>query len=112
MPQALSFLLIHIVFSTKDRLPILDATVRPALQSPGATRIHHPLEHRGSTQMTSAGFNRRLRKTACPVVSKGHGAQCPHDPIRSRRSRRRELFIANEASRFFLPLIPKKTEDA
>jgi IS30 family transposase len=30
--------------------------------------------------MTSAGFNRRMRKTACPVVWKGHGAQspCPH----------------------------------
>ncbi len=30
--------------------------------------------------MTSAGFNRRMRKTACPVVWKGHGAKspCPH----------------------------------
>ncbi len=30
--------------------------------------------------MTSAGFNRRMRKTACPVVWKGHGAEspCPH----------------------------------
>ena len=30
--------------------------------------------------MTSAGFNRRMRKTACPVVGKGHGAKspCPH----------------------------------
>jgi hypothetical protein len=30
--------------------------------------------------MTSAGFNRRMRKTACPVVWKGRGAKspCPH----------------------------------
>jgi hypothetical protein len=27
--------------------------------------------------MTSAGFNRRMRKTACPVVWKGCGAQSP-----------------------------------
>jgi hypothetical protein len=35
--------------------------------------------------MTFAGFNRRMRKTACPVVWKGHGAKspCPH-PILSR----------------------------
>ncbi len=34
--------------------------------------------------MTFAGFNRRMRKTACPVVWKGHGAKspCPH-PIMS-----------------------------
>jgi len=31
MPQSLSYLLTHIVFSTKDRAPVLDATVRPAL---------------------------------------------------------------------------------
>ena len=27
--------------------------------------------------MTFAGFNRRMRKTACPVVWKGHGAKSP-----------------------------------
>ena len=27
--------------------------------------------------MTTALFNRRMRKTACPVVWKGHGAQSP-----------------------------------
>jgi hypothetical protein len=27
--------------------------------------------------MTSAGFNRRMRKTACPVVWKEHGAKSP-----------------------------------
>ncbi len=33
--------------------------------------------------MTSAGFNRRMRKTACPVVWKGCGAQSPQPhPIR------------------------------
>ena len=31
MPQSLSFLLIHVVFSTKDRFPVLDAAVRPGL---------------------------------------------------------------------------------
>jgi putative transposase len=31
MPQSLSYLLIHIVFSTKDRVPLLDSAVRPDL---------------------------------------------------------------------------------
>jgi hypothetical protein len=29
------------------------------------------------TQVTGACFNRRMRKTARPVVWKGHGAQSP-----------------------------------
>ena len=34
--------------------------------------------------MTSAGFNRRMRKTACPVVWKGCEAQSPQPhPIMS-----------------------------
>lgn len=37
MPQSLSYLLTHIVFSTKDRAPILDSTVRPALHAYLAT---------------------------------------------------------------------------
>lgn len=37
MPQSLSFLLIHVVVSTKDRAPVLDATVRPALHAYLAT---------------------------------------------------------------------------
>lgn len=37
MPQSLSFLLVHIVFSTKDRAPVLDGTVRPALHAYLAT---------------------------------------------------------------------------
>ncbi|NJM09786.1 MAG: IS200/IS605 family transposase [Bdellovibrionaceae bacterium] len=37
MPQSLSYLLTHIVFSTKDRAPVLDATVRPALHAYLAT---------------------------------------------------------------------------
>jgi len=37
MPQSLSFLLIHIVFSTKDREPVLDVAVRPALHAYLAT---------------------------------------------------------------------------
>lgn len=37
MPQSLSFLLIHIIFSTKDRAPVLDSAVRPALHAYLAT---------------------------------------------------------------------------
>ena len=37
MPQSLAFLLIHIVFSTKNRAPVLDAAVRPALHAYLAT---------------------------------------------------------------------------
>jgi REP element-mobilizing transposase RayT len=37
MPQSLSYLLTHIVFSTKDRAPVLDAAVRPALHAYLAT---------------------------------------------------------------------------
>ena len=33
MPQSLSYLLVHIVFSTKDRAPLLDFSVRPALHT-------------------------------------------------------------------------------
>src|SRR5258708_2299257 len=37
MPQSLSFLLIHIVFSTKDRAPLLNPEIRPDLHSYLAT---------------------------------------------------------------------------
>jgi REP element-mobilizing transposase RayT len=37
MPQSLSYLLTHIVFSTKDRASVLDATVRPVLHAYLAT---------------------------------------------------------------------------
>ena len=37
MPQSLSYLLTHIVFSTKDRAPVLEAAVRPALYADLAT---------------------------------------------------------------------------
>jgi REP element-mobilizing transposase RayT len=37
MPQSLSYLLIHIVFSTKDRAPVLDASIHPALHAYLAT---------------------------------------------------------------------------
>jgi putative transposase len=37
MPQSLSYLLVHIVFSTKDRAPNLDASVRSALHAYLAT---------------------------------------------------------------------------
>ena len=37
MPQSLSYLLLHVVFSTKDRAPSLDIAVRPALHAYLAT---------------------------------------------------------------------------
>jgi len=37
MPQSLSFLLVHVVFSTKDRAPLLGAEIRPALHGYLAT---------------------------------------------------------------------------
>ena len=37
MPQSLSYLLIHVVFSTKDRLPVLDSSLSPALHAYLAT---------------------------------------------------------------------------
>jgi REP element-mobilizing transposase RayT len=37
LPQSLSYLLIHIFFSTKDRVPILDDSIRPALHAYLAT---------------------------------------------------------------------------
>jgi REP element-mobilizing transposase RayT len=37
MPQSLSFLLVHVVFSTKDRAPLLRTEIRPALHAYLAT---------------------------------------------------------------------------
>jgi putative transposase len=37
MPQSLSYLLTHVVFSTKDRVPVLDPEVRPTLHAYLAT---------------------------------------------------------------------------
>ena len=37
MPQSLAFVLVHVVFSTKDRASVLDASVRPALYAYLAT---------------------------------------------------------------------------
>jgi REP element-mobilizing transposase RayT len=37
MPQSLSFLLVHVVFSTKDRAPVLGDSIRPALHAYLAT---------------------------------------------------------------------------
>ena len=37
MPQSLSFVLVHVVFSTKDRAPVLDVDVRPQLHAYLAT---------------------------------------------------------------------------
>ena len=41
MPQSLSCLIIHVVFSTKDRAPLLDKIIRPALYSYMATVIRN-----------------------------------------------------------------------
>ncbi len=37
MPQSLSFLLIHVIFSTKDRAPLLSSAIRPLLHAYLAT---------------------------------------------------------------------------
>ena len=37
MPQSLAFVLVHVVFSTKDRVPVLNESVRPALYAYLAT---------------------------------------------------------------------------
>ena|SRR5215218_11445133 len=37
MPQSLSYLLMHIIFSTKNRAPVLDLSIRPALHAYLAT---------------------------------------------------------------------------
>jgi len=41
MPQSLSCLVIHVVFSTKDRAPLLDHSIRPALYAYMATVIRN-----------------------------------------------------------------------
>ena len=42
--------------------------------------------------LTTAGFNRRMRKTACPVVWKAHGAQSPWaHPIISEAKKRSDF---------------------
>lgn len=33
MPQSLSYVLVHLVFSTKDRRPLLDSTIRPEMHA-------------------------------------------------------------------------------
>jgi REP element-mobilizing transposase RayT len=37
MPQSLAFLLVHVIFSTKDRASVLDASIRPPLYAYLAT---------------------------------------------------------------------------
>lgn len=41
MPQSLSLFIVHVVFSTKDRAPVLDPTVRPALHAYLATVVRN-----------------------------------------------------------------------
>ncbi len=45
----------------------------------GANYVYHVFVLQTS-EMTDAQFNRRMRKTACPVVWKGHGVQSPVPP--------------------------------
>ena len=37
MPQSLAFILVHVIFSTKDRAPVLQAAIRPSLHAYLAT---------------------------------------------------------------------------
>ncbi|MEO8870791.1 MAG: IS200/IS605 family transposase [Granulicella sp.] len=37
MPQSLAFVLVHVIFSTKNRIPVLDKSVRPTLYAYLAT---------------------------------------------------------------------------
>jgi len=41
MPRTLGFVLLHVIFSTKDRLPILDADLRPRLHAYLATVVRN-----------------------------------------------------------------------
>jgi len=41
MPRSLSFVLVHVIFSTKDRLPLIDDAVRPALHAYLATVVRN-----------------------------------------------------------------------
>lgn len=41
MPQSLAFVLVHVIFSTKDRMPVLDASIRPALHAYLATVVRN-----------------------------------------------------------------------
>ena len=41
MPQSLSLNLVHLIFSTKDRMPLLDAEIRPQLHAYLATVARH-----------------------------------------------------------------------
>ncbi len=108
MPQSLSFLLVHLIFSTKDRAPILDASVRPNLHAylatvsrntncecfrVGGVADHVHLAIRISRTMTIAQLTEELKtssskwlKTQSPALQQfawqhGYGAfsVCPSD---------------------------------
>ena len=59
--------------STEKRAELFDET------KAGAKYVYHVFVLQMS-EMTNAQFNRRMRKTACPVVWKGHGVQLPVTP--------------------------------
>jgi REP element-mobilizing transposase RayT len=101
MSQSLAFLLVHVIFSTKDRAPVLDASVQPGLYAylatvarnakcecyrVGGVADHVHLAVRLSRTMTAAELVENLKsssskwlKTQSPGMSKfawqrGYGA--------------------------------------
>ena len=68
--------------STEKRAELFDET------KAGAKYVYHVFVLQMS-EMTNAQFNRRMRKTACPVVWKGHGVQLPVTPSDHRNGYRK-----------------------
>jgi REP element-mobilizing transposase RayT len=89
MPQSLSQVLIHIVFSTKDRRPWLDGAIRPHMHAYLATvcrdcqceayRVGGAADHvhiaaRLARTITQADFLEQIKKTSSAWI-KTHGQQ-------------------------------------
>lgn len=85
MPQSLSFILIHIIFSTKGRLPIIDAAIRPALYAylstvsrdvgcecfrVGGVADHVHLAVRISRTVTAAKLVEKLKSASTPWLKR------------------------------------------
>lgn len=85
MPQSLSFLLVHLVFSTKDRAPFLGSDVRPRLHAylatvardldcecyrAGGTEDHVHLAIRLSRTITSASLVEKLKTSSSAWLKK------------------------------------------
>ena len=68
--------------------------------------------HRILSRYNVAGFNRRMRKTARPVVWEGAGAQSQApDPIIGRDGRRTKFFTLLEISLFSKHLYMRHSQD-